>query len=135
MLFHSIKQAGPNDFALYYAAITLPAKVKPAAICRLLDTKPRTLQRYLNGKANPPAAMVRLLFMESFYGVSAVTMHSQNGEMYARKLADSLKEELARVAGHILDLELENADLRAAAAQGADSRQFAANSSRFGTGR
>ena len=130
MQFHSIKQAGPNDFALYYAAITLPARDKPAAICRLLDTKPRTLQRYLNGKANPPAAMVRLLFMESCYGVSAVTTHSHNGEMYARKLADSLKEELTRVAGYLLDLERENSELSAAKSY---SHQFAANSSRFTT--
>ena len=77
--------------------------------------------------------MVRLLFMESPHGVDAITTKSHNGEIYARAEARGLRDELARVAGHILDLERENAELRAAAAQGSYSRQFAANSSRFGT--
>lgn len=73
--------------------------------------------------------MVRLLFMESMYGVDAITSKSYNGEMYARTESRGLRDELARVAGHILELERENDELRAAACS--DSRQFAANSSRF----
>ena len=75
--------------------------------------------------------MVRLLFMESFYGVDAITSHSYNGEMYARAESRSLREQLARVAVHVSTLERENAELRAAVAAGSGSRDFAANSSRF----
>ena len=75
--------------------------------------------------------MVRLLFMESVYGVDAITTKSYNGEMYARTESRGLRDELARVAGHILDLEKENAELRAAVAQGDDRRDFSANSNRF----
>ena len=131
MKFHSQKHAGAENFALFYEAINLASKLKPAAACKLLDIKPATLKRYLNGTSEPPAAMVRLLFMESFYGVDAITSHSYNGEIYARQQSRGLQEQLAVVAGHILDLEKENAELRAAVAAGSCSRDFAANSSRF----
>ena len=131
MQFHSAKHLGCANFALFYGAINLESKHKAAAVCKLLDIKPATLSRYLKESATPPAAMVRLLFMESCYGVDAITSHSNNGQMYARAESRSLREQLAKVAGHILDLEKENAELRAAVAAESGSRDFAANSSRF----
>ena len=131
MHFHSVKHSGCANFALFYEAIPLESKHKAAAICKLLDIKPATLSRYLKLSVTPPAAMVRLLFMESFYGVDAITSHSYNGEMYALAQSRSLQEQLAKVAGHILDLEKENAELRAALAAGPSRRDIAANSSRF----
>ena len=134
MHFHSVKHSGCANFAHFYEAIPLESKHKAAAVCKLLDIKPATLSRYLNESVTPPAAMVRLLFMESFYGVDAITSHSYNGEMYARQQSRGLQEQLAVVAGHILDLEKENAELRAALAAGSGSRDFSANSSRFSVG-
>ena len=131
MLFHSVKHSGSANFATFYEAIPLESKLKPAAACLLLDIKPTTLSRYLRQSVTPPAAMVRLLFMESFYGADAVTTKSFNGEMYARAESRSLRDELARISGHILDLEKENAELRTAVAAGSDSRNFSAKCSRF----
>ena len=57
--------------------------------------------------------------------ISKLFSSSMDYTEVARRCLNSLSD--------ILDLERENAELRAAAAQGSYSRQFAANSSRFGT--
>lgn len=134
MAFYSIKRSGAADFATFYEAIPLESKLRPAAACELLGIKPTTLARYLKDFATPPPALVRLLFLESFYGVDAITTKSFNGEMYARAESRSLRDQLAVCAGHLIDLEAENAELRAAVADGGDSRDFAANSNRFAVG-
>ena len=128
MQFFSTSHYGGNDFATFYEAITTMQESKPAAVCGLLDIKPATLTNYLTGKANPPKAMVRLLFHECHYGRLATDSHSHNGHIYALKLSQSLQSEIERLKITLQALELENQRLK----DDADQPQFfAANSDRY----
>lgn len=128
MEFFSIDHFGCGDFATFYEAANFSTAQKPHAICRLLDIKPDTLNRYLSGNSNPPKAMVRLLFHECHFGRSATDSHAHAGHMHALHLAQSLKSENERLKSLVLDLERENQELKQGRPENVD---MAANSSRW----
>ena len=128
MQFFSSGHYGSNDFSTFYEAIPAPSINKASAVCGLLDIAPTTLTKYLTGKANPPKAMVRLLFHECHYGRQATDSHSHNGHIYALKVSQSLQSEVDRLKSTLQALELENQRLKQRANQ---PEFFAANSDRW----
>ena len=127
MQFFSLGHYGPQDFALFYEAISLLSVDKIKAVCSLLDIAPATLARYLSGKTNPPKAYVRLLFHECFYGRSATDAHAHQGHVLALRHAQNLQAENDKLLSIIKALELENDELKRAD----HAANQAANSSRY----
>lgn len=127
MIFFSTPHYGEHDFLTFYDAVNLDTKDKPAAVCALLDVSPATLKRYLSGQAAPPKAAVRLLFHECHFGRAATDSHSAQGEIYARKHANSLEGAILKLKDLIKALESENDRLKQH--QGAPG--IAANSDRW----
>lgn len=112
MQFYSTPHFGAHDFLTFYDAVNLDIKVKPAAVCRLLDITPATLKRYLSGQATPPKSAVRLLFHECHFGRAATDTHTHQGQVYAQRLASSLEGSISRLKDVIKSLELENDRLK-----------------------
>lgn len=125
MIFFSISHFGASDFVRFYDHCPLSGKLRFSAVCKLLGVLPATLTRYLNGKAAPPDALVRLLYLESSLGRDAVGTHAINGEQISRQLMRSQTDQIAALRATIAALEAECAALKIAHA---DSSDFAANS-------
>lgn len=94
----------------------------------MLDITPATLKRYLSGQSTPPRAMVRLLFLESYYGRHAITTHTANGLALERQLTQSLTATNERLRAAVASLEAENGALKQ---NRTSARDFAANSERW----
>ena len=128
MNFYSEKHYGCSDFATFFAAIAILQRDKPRAVCQLLDVTPATLQNYLSGKSTPPKAAVRLLFMESYYGASAVSTHTANALTLQYQIVETLKGQLDAMRATLDALELENDALKRS---GDAQDDHAANSARW----
>jgi hypothetical protein len=64
MIFHSSKIFGGHHFARAYHNLWLESGKRPDAVCALLCITPATLTRYFRPDSKPPAAMMRLLWLE-----------------------------------------------------------------------
>jgi hypothetical protein len=134
MIFFSERHAGYLDFATFFHALPLSGSERVKHVCLLLDIAPLTLQRYLTGERKPPKAAVRLLFMESDYGQSAVANKWHHGFVIDLRLRRELEADRASLQAQLAATEAENTRLRAALAQ-ADAPAEAANESFAQAGR
>lgn len=128
MIFFSDGLCGCAQFATFYEALHLDSATKRKAVCKLLDIKNATLERYLSGKAAPPAAMVKLLFMESSYGRSATDSHTHQAFVYERMQREFAEKSIAALQLRLDASEQENAAIKQASS---GPPLFAANAGRF----
>lgn len=56
MIFHADKQRGSHLFALYFAALTIPADTRSSVTAQFLGVTQKTLALWLSGKREPPTS-------------------------------------------------------------------------------
>lgn len=127
MIFHADKQRGSHLFALYFAALTIPADTRARVTAQFLGVTQKTLALWLSGKREPPPAAVAVLWHECKHGRAALDSHSHQGMLYARGIADCLRSENSALREIIVRLESEIQELSRARAPA----HTAANSSIF----
>ena len=107
MLFFAQDIYGSHRFSDIFNGLWIPSAKRHAQVAKFFDVSPRTLQRWLTGKSEPPRAVVYALWHESHEGRAVTASHSENGYMYERNLARCLGETIDKLRMQVTALESE----------------------------
>ena len=115
MFFQSLGKFSTFDFWNIYDSLPgCHSAEGRKRLAELLDVTPTTLQRYIDRKATPPKAYVRLMFWESDFGRSTWTskadQHIKILAPQVNNLTDALEASRAECAALALEIQRLKAD-------------------------
>lgn len=128
MFLHSDGQSGSNLFRAYVDRLPHSRATVAAHLHKAHGLSPRRFAAIMEDKAEPPPALVALLWFESGPGIDAAADHAHAGMMYATGERDALRRTVDALRSECAALTTENAALRQASATptAANDRRFMA---------
>jgi len=116
-MFFAANLYGSEILESVYHTLPIESSKRLKVTAKFLDVAENTLNRWINGKANPPRAVVYALWHESHVGRAVTAAHSEESARLYRRLAEGQQSEIERLRNTIatLNSELERAKLDSAA--------------------
>lgn len=111
-MFFAKNEYGSPALRAAFDHLPIDASQKLKATAKFLNIAESTLTAYLNGKSDPPRAVVYAIWHESHLGLSVTAAHSEHGCYLWRSLAKSQAESIATLRARIDTLTSENNELK-----------------------